>query len=76
MESNLNIRALHFAPGMDYIDFLKRYCRMDNQRCDLALCLIENIQGDVDVLQLRAVLDGKATFVVSEDGLTLEYKAL
>lgn len=68
---------LKFAPGTDYGAFLRAHANDvrpgEAPRAALALLLIDMLDGDVTVGALKKVLDGRATFIVNDDGQTLRF---
>jgi hypothetical protein len=70
---------LKFAPGTDYGAFLRSHVpeikagSPEAARAALALVMIESLDGDVPLDYLKRVLDGRGTFLVEEDGVSLRY---
>lgn len=70
---------LMFAYGTDFGAFIRAHTGSeplpaDMGRAALAINLIDTLDGDVLLSELKQVLDDTATFVVEEDGRTLSFQ--
>lgn len=70
---------LKFAVGTDFGAFIRAHTddepnKADRQRAALAINLIDSLDGDVTLSEVKHVLAGTGTFIVEEDGRSLRFE--